>query len=151
MFKKLFKTEENVLGEKSEGFLKLLKEKEVNMEIDTSREGITSFYVDQQITNGPVIRVVAMFAENETRCHQYIFDYVSINAVQRTEVLELINSINENYMFTNFYLTEDNRVNQKNSIDIVRVYDPEDIFDQLLVMIQHAREQYGNFMKLLWK
>lgn len=151
MFKKIFKSTEQQLGDKSQRFANLLKERDIHMDMDTSQEGVTTFITSQKIVNGPAIRVMAMFSNEETRVHQYIFDYVTIENSMRTEILQLINAINEDYIFTNFYLTEDNFVNQKYSIDTTRTYDPEDVLDQLVTMIGLSREKYGDFMKLLWK
>lgn len=138
------------VGEKAKKFQELLKKRDIDMNLDINENGIVSFYVDQNIVNGPVIRAVMLFNEEETSTSLYIFDYLKVDEEKREAVLNLVNSINRDYIYTNFYISEENDVVQKYSFDIEQFYSPEQLLEQLITMVQHAKNHYGNFMKILW-
>jgi hypothetical protein len=136
--------------EKVNLFKQLLKEKEIGMESSINEDGVCTFVTHQSIKNGPTMRLVAMFNAEETSVYCYVFDYLNIGEEKKERIIDAINAINSNYTFTTFYLSDDLDIQQKYSIDIEDVYSPVTVFNQLIIMIHHAEEQYKEFMKIVW-
>jgi hypothetical protein len=154
MFKDLFnsnvKDDDENNNEKANLFKRYLKEKDVNMDNEVSEDRFNTFVTYQSIKNGPTIRVVIMFDPAEISVYFYVFDYLNIEEEKKLSVMDLINKINKGYMFTTFYLSEDLDVHQKFSMDVEEVFSPITVFNQAVIMVQQAEEQYKKFMGIVW-
>jgi len=134
-----------------EKFKQFLKVKDIELEEDMTDDNKKYFVAYHNISSGPRVRIVIVFADDDKAVTIYGFNYVSVeDSSKRPLLLGKTNELNYGYLFTRFLVDDENNVTTKTFSPLFDAVDPEFVWD-LICSVAHAlEEEFKDFMKIVW-
>lgn len=127
----------------------LLKEN-FYMEEGTLEDGGVFFRTEQSIENGGSVLLVVAFTPEEHIVDLNAFNIAKItNPLKKESFLALINELNTDYRFTKFFESQ-GEICASYSMPITQNFDPEEIFNKLIMVYRCSADSFPKFMKLVW-
>ncbi|PEZ08341.1 hypothetical protein CN330_24310, partial [Priestia megaterium] len=71
------------------------------------------------------------------------------NPLKKEAFHSLINDLNAEYRFTKFF-EDQGSITASYSMPIDKDFDPQEIFDKLIMLYRSSEDSFSKFMKLLW-
>lgn len=131
-------------------FKKYIKEKNYIFN-EWSDDEYDYFEKEENIKDGSRIRVIISFDKKEMLASIYIVDFVSItNPSKRDYSLQLINELNQHYIYQKFAMDKEGNVVIQCNLPIKDNFDPEIAAILIFFALKSADEEYSKFMKIQW-
>lgn len=138
------------MGKNAAKFKNFIDEKKLFME-EWESDNIKFFAFEENIKNGPKIRAVVGFGNDDLSAATYVVNYVNFSNPSKKEyVYELINELNSKYTYNKFTMDRAGNVMIAVHIPIGNSFDPQSVLDLMIFAFKAAEEEYSRFMKLQW-
>lgn len=120
------------------------------MDEGSLEDGSVLFRAKQGIENGGSVVLLVAFTPEEHIVDLKILDIAKItNPLKKESFHALINDLNLNYRFTKF-CEENGSISAEYSMSIFPNFDPEEIFNKLIMLYKSSSESFPKFMRLVW-
>ncbi len=127
----------------------LLKEN-FPMEEGELEDGGVFFRSEQNIDNGGSVLLVVAFTPEQNIVDLKAFNIAKItNPLKKESFHSLINELNADYRFTKFF-EDQGEISASYSMPIAQNFDPEEIFNKLIMLYRSSADSFPKFMRLVW-
>lgn len=130
-------------------FKEYLANNQIYMEENVLEDGSIFFRTEQNMDNGGSVLLVVVFTPEDIVDFK-VFNIAKLNNPLKKEAFHsLINDLNAEYRFTKFF-EDQGSITASYSMPIDKNFDPQEIFDKLIMLYRSSEDSFSKFMKLLW-